>query len=502
MNPIDYIVSFANPERGLQRIRARAAIKAIRGYDAAKTSRLSRFGRMFSSKKAADEVSTAHERIAKNSHELVRNSPLAKRIKMVLAGNIVGSGIHPEFSGTNKAKLKKYKRDYNAWANSTACDHEGHNTLYGLQYLWTSTIIESGGVIVKKNIVALMKFPLQLQTLEQQYLDSSKQDARKKGNNVVDGIEFAANGKVEGYWLLEDVKAYQGENGSVFVPVEDIAFAFFKERAGQHLGVSWFAPITKSLDERNGLKEAMLMQQRIAASFGVIIKGASKTMGLEGKDTGKLKDADGLEYDSLEAGMIGYTDGNTDVATVSPPKADNGKGFHESIDRDIAVGMGMTYEQLTGNYGNVTWASGRLARGEFYTNLDVWQLFMMVPALNKIMDWYDELYGIKFGGSSVERSWVLPHRSAVNPVEEIDVDIRKVRTAAMTPQEFSRKHGGNFEDIIAAWKEAKIIMESADLPFDHDPSKFSNAGNQLNEDDAASSNAASKEENKKSKEDD
>ena len=84
------------------------------------------------------------------------------------------------------------------------------------------------------------------------------------------------------------------------------------------------------------------------------------------------------------------------------------------------------------------------------------------------------------------RNWIVPQRSAVNPKEELDVDVRKVRTGAMTPQQFTAKHGVKFEDAMTAWKEAKVLM--GDLPFDFDPSKFSAAGNQLDDNDSASSN--------------
>ena len=176
--------------------------------------------------------------------------------------------------------------------------------------------------------------------------------------------------------------------------------------------------------------------------------------------------------------MVAYADANTEITTITPPNLSHTTDFNDGVIQDIAVGVGMTREQLTGDFSKVTWASGRLARGEFYTNLDRWQQFLMLPALNRIHDWFDDIYAVKYGAIEITRTWVQPHRSAVNPKEELDVDIAKVRTAAMTPQQFSRKHGVKFEDVIKGWREAKKIIGD-DLVFDFDPTKFSLAGNQI-----------------------
>ena len=505
MSILDKVIEAFSPAKALEREQHRLALSEVRSYAAARPNRTSgTYSRR--SSRANDEVASAHRALAGGAQSLVRNTALAHRIKAVIATNIVGTGIQPEFLGGAKRQMERYKNSFEEWANSTAIDYEGHHNFYGLQHLWAGVVVESGGVFVRRIVNAGLKFPLVLQTLEQQYLDETKQGV-VEGSEIVSGIQYSKAGEIQGYWLKTRLHTMnEWDEPPTFYPADEIIHIYRKDRPGQHLGVSWLHPVADLVEMRQEWRDAALTQQRIAACFGVIIKEPPKDMGLGSQDFG-IRDESGMPYSEIEPGMIAYTDANTDISTVSPPSLSGAQDFNDQILQDIASGVGITKEQLTNDFSKVNWASGRLARGEFYSNLDRWQYFMMIPALNRVMDWFDDIYAITAGRVNSKRTWVIPHRSAVNPKEELDVDISKVRNAAMTPQQFTSKHGLRFEDAIEGWKEAKKLI--GDLPFDFDPSKFSVAGNQLDDNDAASSNAAnpnkpknSDNESKKSKTDD
>jgi len=483
MNLIDKWLEIYKPEKAVQRMRQRIMLDELRSYDAARKKRTTNYSRRTT--RASDEVASGHRALAGGAQDLVRNTALANRIKAVIAANIVGTGIKPNYIGGSERRVKRYKTTFDEWASSTQCDYEGHTNFWGLQHLWAATVVESGGVFVRRVINTALKFPLVLQTLEQQYLDEAKSGKVDDDGEIVNGIQFDRDGQIKGYWLRTKLQGHYYREESQFFSAEDVVHIYWKDRAGQHLGVSWLHPIADLIDMRQEWRDAALLQQRIAACFGILIQEPDSTMGLDSKNTG-IHDVDGNEFTEIEAGMIAYTSANSEVKTITPPNMNQSTDFNSSIVQDIAVGVGITREQLTGDFSKVTWASGRLARGEFYTNLDRWQQFMMIPGLDRIHDWFDELYTVTAGKPAVSRNWILPHRSAVNPQEDLEVDIRKVRTGAMTPQQFTQKYGLKFEEAITAWKEAKEVM--GDLPFDFDPSKFSYAGNQLDDNDSASSN--------------
>nr|WP_067285744.1 phage portal protein [Marinobacterium profundum] len=484
MNLIDRWYEITDPKKALSRQRDRVQLDMLRAYTAANPDRLNG---SYSRRKTrgSDEVARGHTPLAGGAQELVRNTAIGNRIKAVIATNMIGTGIKPDYVGGAKRPTQRYKETFDAWANSTACDYEGHNNLWGLQWLWAATVVESGGVFVRQIINNALAFPLVLQTLEQQFLDESR-SGQVDGGEIISGIKYSSEGELLGYYLKTKLVSQLTREESQFYSADDVVHIYRKDRAGQHLGVSWLHPVADLIHDRQEWRDASLTLQRMAACMGIIIKEAPGDMGLKTAGT-PLRDEAGLPYTELEAGMIAYASSNTDITTVTPPNVSSGTEFNSEVLQDIAVGVGVTREQITGDFSQVTWASGRLARGEFYANLDRWQLFMMLPGLNKVHDWFDGIYAVKVGKVGVTRSWILPHRSAVNPKEELDVDIAKVRTCAMTPQQFSAKHGGKFEDILTGWLEAKALF--GEMPFDHDPSQFSSAGNQLDDNDAASANS-------------
>ena len=474
-NPIDSVVNFFNPEAGLKRARARMTQDVMRSYDIASMSRRnSGWNRPQTSGSA--EVSKGVRIGAASAQELGRNNPLANRIKRVWANNAVAGGIQLDITGDDTGRVKLFQDDWDDWAENTTCDFEGHHNFYGLQWLWMTTIVESGGVFVRKHVNAAMKFPLQLQTLEQSQLDRAK-----NGVLIQDGIEYNLKGTIKGYWFIIDKTKIVPE--SKFYRADEIVHYFRKERVGQHLGMTWLAPVATTLRNYDTYSDAKLMQQQIAALFALIVEDTDGKMGLgNGDGTHELPD-------ELEPGMIEYVKAGSIPHTISPPKADNASNFDVGIKRDMAVGSGITYEQLTGDYSLVNWASGRMGRTEFYNELDFAQKLMLKPGLDKIVGWFNVLWQIKKGLGTFTHEWTYPPRAAVNPQEEFDVLMSKVRSGVLSPTKMAKILGEKLEKTIDQWKKDKALF--GDLPFDIDPSKFASTGNQLDDNDAASSNVAS-----------
>lgn len=480
-NPIDAIVTFINPVAGLKRQSAR---EAIRHYDAAnKGGRNSSWFRPNTT--GAQEASRYSQVLANTGQELCRNNPLAKRMKNVWASNAIGKGVLLTVSSNSERKVEKFSNEFEEWFESTNCDFENHNTGFGLQHLWMGTVVESGGVFIRMHVNPKLDFPLQLQTIEQSQLDKAKSKHTEKGV-IIDGIQYDGNGQVEGYWfLLDKTNTSLGKPPkSKFIGADKIIHMFRKERTGQHLGITWFSNIATTLNNYNIYQDAKLMQQQVAACFALIVENATKAMGVNQGNNNTLPTA-------IEPSMIEYVDAGTNVHTVTPPKADSSSNFDTGIKRDIAVGGGISYEQLTGDYSLVNFASGRMGKMEFNRELDCIQEHMIKPALNKIFNWFSSIYQIKYGKGNFKPSWTFPPRDAVNPKEDLDVIVSKVRNGLMTPSQAAKLFGENFPKLIEQWNKDKVVI--GDLPLDIDPSLFAATGNQLDDNDAASSNKDSTE---------
>ena len=470
-NLIDSYFRVVDPEKALRRAQDRLALKVLdgynegnskRGYDAALDTRKTAgfFSRFRTS--AEQETSKAADRLAYVGQELTRNNPLANRVKKVWANNTVGQGIKLEVSGPSKSKSIKFNQSFEDWAESTDCDFEGQSTLYGLQWLWMATIVESGGVLIRRHINPAKSMPLQLQTFEQTMLDRSK-----NGSQVTDGIARDDNGQITGYWILS------GKNGkSKFHKADTIIHIFRKERCGQHLGISWFASSAITFNDFATLTDAKLMQQQIAACFAVIMEQPNTAVGVNnGKGTSELPD-------EVTPGLVYHAKAGTTPHVITPPKADNAAKFDVALKQEMAAGTGLTYEQLTGDYSLVTFASGRMGKSESNAELDYVQKVMFKPALNRIFTWFRVVRSLKTGDTGVFiPDWTFPPRAAVNPQEEFDVLMSKVRHCMMSPQKAAKILGEKFPEIVERWKEAKEVF--GDLPFDIDPSVFASTGNQL-----------------------
>lgn len=498
LNLIDRVQAVFNPIGVVKKLQARNIIEANqRAYEAAGGGRRND-GWHRSNTTGAEETKAAYMKLAATGSELVRNNPLASRIKNVWASNIVGNGITPQLQSTSKAKLKKYEEVYKQWAGSTACDYEGHYNLSGLEWLWSATIVETGGVFIRKifDDTAGVAFPLRLQTLEQSYLDASYQETSEDGSQTINGIKYSSKGKLLGYYL----KNYINTSGmptdvkqeSNFFTTDEVVHIFKKDRAGQPVGISWFAPVATTLANYDRYADAKLMQQSIAACFGAIVTKAENQVGVN---------TDHPDIDAIEPGMIEYLPDGAEVHQLTPPKADNATEFDIGLKRNIAVGVNLTYEQLTGDYSRVNFASGRMGKTDFFTQLDYCQNIMMKPALNKIQNWFSDFFVLEYGSkpSNLTWQWVFPPRQAVNPREEFEILFQKVRAGAMTPSELVQSMGKEFEPTLEQWKKDQELFDKLGLKFDCDPRFFARTGNQLDDNDAASSNStlASDKESKK-----
>lgn len=486
-NVIDGIVSFFNPVAGLRRASARSGLSAVRNYDiASKGRRTQSWWRPFTN--ASQEVSKAEPLAAASAQELVRNNPSAKRIKRVLAARTVGAGIRAEIINRkkrSKTALSKLEQRWEDWVESTECDFEGHHTFYGLQWLWMGTIVESGGVFIRKHVKAGLACPLQLQTFEQSHLDRTKKPSGE-GVEVIDGVQFK-DGQIEGYWLYSrptDTVTDKSSRDSDFYSVTDVVHIYLKERAGQHLGITWFDTTAGALRQYDIYEDAKLMQQQIAALFALFVEDGQSVLttkpGTEG--THELPD-------ELEPGLIQNLNQGQKVTTVTPPKANDSTEFDNGLKQRIASGPGITYAQMTGDYSQFNFASGRMANVEFYAQLEIFQRHMLVPAFNKIFTWFLQLDSMAntVNNTNYKVDWTFPPQASVEPGAEFDLLIKKVRNGMLSPRKAAKALGENLEKLIEQWKEDKELF--GDMPFDSDPAMFSSAGNQLDVGTAAAAGA-------------
>lgn len=480
MNVLDSAISLFNPQAGFKRQQARNALAVAkkqgkRKYDAVSKSDRNTFN-FLAAVSTKTEVSIASKGLAVIGNDLANNNPLARRIGNVWSTNLTGTGVKCEVvpikqNKNSKKKGKELELAFEKWSKGKSSDFSGVMNFYKMQNLATKMMVYKGGVFLRRHI---QNGQLQVQLIDQSRLDTNKVD--NNGHKVIDGIAYNSDYQIMGYWFTgEGDFSYK----STYVKAENIAHLFNADKSEQHLGISWLAPVALLLEKYATLIDAKLMQQQISACFALIVEEPETALGLTEDD----------RVDELEPALISYVKAGSVPHTISPPKADNASQFESSLKNDIAVGVDLTYEMLTGDYTKTNFASGRMSKAEFNSGLTHIQECVVSPVLDTVFSWFLQLHCIKNNLSKNDymAEWIFPLISSADPQEEFDVRMAKVRHGMLSPSKACKQGGEKFENVVEQWVKDKETM--GNLPFDIDPSMFASTGNQLNVDDASSANS-------------
>lgn len=466
-NIVDSFLGFFSPAVGIKRIRERVLYDRLkRSYEGAGRGRRTD-GWMVGAGSANTEIMLAMDRLRNRSRDLVRNNPYAEKVIEVLATNIVGTGIIPTPIVGKKAFADKLKGDWKGWAEKPDADFYGKTTLYGLQDLIIRAVMESGECLVRKRYVKDKVFPLQLQVIEADLLDSSKDfDRYNDGGYIRGGIEYDGNDRVVAYWLYNTHPGERYQRQSVRVPQEEIIHCHEVKRPGQQRGIPRLSSAIIRLRDLDEFEDAELVRQKIAACFSVFITATGI-----GPIGGTPVDSDLI--DRVEPGIIQRL-APGESATFSNPPAKEGYGEYVTKNlHGISAGAGVTYESMTHDYSQVNFSSARMGWLEFYRSVQRWQWHMLIPQVcEKMWAWFLEgelLAGKIKRNDFVQATWTAPRREMISPVEEMDALLKEVRGGFKTWSEAVRERGQNPEEVLAELITDSKLFDNAGLKPEYDP---------------------------------
>lgn len=373
MNVIDRAIATFSPRAGLRRAQARAALEAMAHYRAASVPRRSASVRAAGGD--ADAISTtARRQISLAVRDVVRNNPLAERAVQVLVNSIIGTGIEPKLISDDTALHDGWPQHL-ALLDSTRIDAEGVSTLAGIQRLMVRAMVIDGEVLLVFPREQTRDSFFQVRVLEIDYLDDRINGrAAEGGNTVYDGIEYDDAGRVVAYHLHDEHPGspvwhanWKGLT-STRVDASRVIHLYRVDRPGQRRGVSWFAPVLDDMVALADNDEAQLVRQKIAACFAAFWR------------SDKTPDAAGVPL-KLAPGLIQQIGSDDDVTFATPPDVSGYDDFAKHHLRRIAVGLGITYESLTGDLTGVNFSSGRIGRIDAGQSVEAWQWTVVIPRL-------------------------------------------------------------------------------------------------------------------------
>ncbi len=485
MNALDRVINWVSPTRGLERARARVASEGLGAarmlFDATQAGRRTEGWRAVATDANA-EIRGQGDRLRNVARDMVRNNPHAARAKAVIANNVVGAGIIPSIQAANPRVRAELDRLMKAHFDTTACDANGLHDLYGLQHLAMGTVAQDGEVLVRyrpRRPEDGLPLPFQLQVIEADHLDNAIDGPLSNGNWASQGIEFDLRGKRVAYWLFQDhpgAMTALGIGRSVRVPAEFVAHIFRVDRPGQARGVSWFAPVIMRLRDLADFADAQLMRQKIAACFAGFIEMADP---LAGAPYGEKEEGQPHPVEKMAPGMIRRMGIGEKITFGEPPQVD-GFGDYMSVNlHEIAAGMGISYEALTGDLKGVNFSSGRLGWLEFQRSVGTSQNHIMIPQLcHRVGAWTLNAASVILSGRDrgATIGWTPPRREMIDPTREVPASIMAIRGGLASRSNEQRKLGFDPEDLDAEMAADNARADKLGLALDSDPRILSQAG--------------------------
>lgn len=467
---LDRAISFLAPRWGLQRMRARTASALLaRHYEAATIGRRTQGWRR-STTDANAAVGPSLARLREFARDLVRNNGHAESAVSTIADHAVGWGI------VATAQHDGWKR----WAETRAVDADGRQDIYGLQKLVMRTVVESGEVLIRRRWRRMedgFPLPMQLQVLEPDFLDVSKDYALEKGGKIVQGVEFDVLGRRVAYWLYREhpgstLIGRSGSFQSYRVPASEVLHVFRPGRPGQVRAPSWFAPVLLKFKDFDEYDDAQLMKQKVAACLAVLtsdVDGSAPPLGTADSETPTI--------DSLEPGMILNVAPGRSIEVVQPPRVGE-FGIYSSITlRAIAAGLGVTYEDLTGDYSDLTFSAARMSRIRHWARVEDWRWRIVVPQfLDPVWVWAMEASELAGMPSIPTTEWTAPPMPWIEPDKEGLAIARNVRAGVQTLSEAIRERGYKPETFLAERAADDRRLDELGLVLDSDPRRMTQAG--------------------------
>ncbi|HEY4088865.1 MAG TPA: phage portal protein [Bryobacteraceae bacterium] len=475
---LDKAVSWFDPRAGLKRVQARAAADAMLRYDgAARGRRTSNWNATGTSANAENGPDLPNLRA--RSRDLQRNNPTIRRALRSLNANTVGKGIIPQADTGNAALNQQIDAAYGIW--KTECDADGQLTFEGLERLIDATIRLSGEVIIRdryRRIVDGLHVPYQIQVLEPDYLDSSRQYwPNDSGGPTVAGVAFDQLGKRSGYWLFgwhpgDVVRANKDGFVSKLIPADQVTHVYEKERPGQVRGVPMLASAMMTAYDLDGYFDALQMKAKIAACFGIAVEQAE---GSEGPSLGgQSTDQNGNRIETIEPGMIQYLKPGEKISAIAPADTSGTDAFIGKQQHRLAAGAGVTYGQMTMDLSQESFSSHKAGQIEVRADIEAYRKTVLIEmCLQRI--WQKFIDAAFTAGKISERDygvkWTPPPWQSVQPVEDGEAELLALRVGTKTWDQAVIEKGHDPEAQMGKIIARKKQLDAAGIMFDFEVDK-------------------------------
>ena len=455
---------------------------SVRSFDAATASRRNRgAGRMNSLPSSA---LNARGSIAAQARYLENNSPVARAAVSAWVANVIASGIKAQSLARSPKLRATISAGFEAWGERA--DITGKADLYSLQALAVHRMIVDGECFV---LMINTADGLRLKVIDAEQLDGGQSRELGGGRRIVQGIELDPDGRPVAYFIFPQPLNLGIATPSVRIDAADVCHLMRLDHPFMTRGISWFAPCLTRMRDLDTAQDAQLMRQQTGALMtGFITDASGDGTATAGFAADGEQAIDGTLIGGLEPGTIKLLDAGKSITFSDPPEIGaEANEFMRMTLREIAAGLGLPFELLSGDLSQVNYSSIRSGLVEFRKKVEAVQYGIVVyQFLRRVFErWVlTENLARRLGrpGQSLSElmtvKWVTPRREWIDPLKDSQAEVAAIEAGLMSRREAVASRGLDVEALDAEIAADREREKALGLAFNEKPSAKKDAPNE------------------------
>ncbi|WP_290689971.1 MULTISPECIES: phage portal protein [unclassified Haematobacter] len=365
---------------------------------------------------------------------LYLNTPMAARGVETWTAELVGKGWQAQSQHPDRTIARRLNAEF-------------EDLIAPLLPMIARAVVRDGEAFIR---LMLDDGGLRLVVLPADQIDPELHRDHGGGARVVAGVEFDAADRVVAYHVLRDAPdaPFARFTDTVRVPEHDMLHVFDALFPGQVRGLSWLVPVAVKIGDHDAANDALLMKLKVEALLTGFIRDTSG-------GTGGFKDGESDWGDvSLEPGAMRILPPGADV-TFTKPEAGSGQSeFLRAQQREIAAGLGLTYEQLTGDLSGANYSSARVGLLEFRRRAEMLQRLLIEGQFLRPL--WKRWIAVKALAGEIAAAEIEEHQAVrfvapgwqwVDPAKEVAADVRAIEAGLKSRAEVVAGRGRDIAEL-------------------------------------------------------
>ena len=434
-------------------------------------------------------------KLRERTRDLARNDLAASAVLNKLTVAI--SGVRPRSNSGDPKLDADVDALFDEWEIEASTG--SYQTLSGMVWQGIYGLCDSGGAMFRARARRPgdgLTVPLQLELLSIDHLCTELNQRTTTGGRIIQGVEYDPIGRLVAYHLWRERPGSEYFDGvKVRVPEQVAAHLFFAREVGQVRGIPWLSPAVVALRDLQLLGDAQRTRAVGEASLMAFVRSnaGDEAMGVDGQDSSK-RDADDTVIEEMQPGQVTYLRDGQDVTFHTP----SGRSFDElarAEKQQIAAGLGVTYEQMTGDLSRTNWTSYKAGQIDHRAMVRFIQNEVVIPhVMRRIWIWWiDAAVGsgilppsllatrrqVRGGGAfdvSYPVRWSVPNFEEVDREAEAKASKEQLRNGLTTHELEWQKMGLVPAEMYERLERERREFEARGIVLDSVPSATTSSG--------------------------